>query len=397
MSLVPKVEKPNLALSPFHWRWLRVVLTVLLLLLSGHFYLSFTNKSYEHATSLSTISLDWVKDRLPWSVTKTGLESDEMPHPGHLPQVGLANATFIMLVGDPSIKRLLETLEDLEEQFNHKYHYPYTFLSRKPFTEEFKNQTASVVSSKVSYGVIPPEQYNRPDHIDEEKASWRERVVTRPWWQTPEFRNENRFNSGFFFRHELTQKYRYYWRIEPGVEFLCTIDEDPFMYLQENNKIYGFTVFTRETYRYTAGLWETMKNFTQLNPQYIADNNAMELVSDDGGMNYNICQFWNSFEIADMDFWRSEAYTKYFEYLDASGGFYYNYWGYGPVQSIGVSLFARKDQIHFFKEIGYQDVTDINCPKGDLYEKGKCECPDGRDFDYGLLNLCPLRLKVLDN
>jgi alpha 1,2-mannosyltransferase len=32
---------------------------------------------------------------------------------------------------------------------------------------------------------------------------------------------------------------------------------------------------------------------------------------------------WSNFEIADMDFWRGEAYTAFFEYLDAQGGFYY--------------------------------------------------------------------------
>jgi hypothetical protein len=32
---------------------------------------------------------------------------------------------------------------------------------------------------------------------------------------------------------------------------------------------------------------------------------------------------WSNFEIADMDFWRGEAYTAFFEYLDRSGGFYY--------------------------------------------------------------------------
>ena len=32
---------------------------------------------------------------------------------------------------------------------------------------------------------------------------------------------------------------------------------------------------------------------------------------------------WSNFEIANMDLWRSEAYSKYFEYLDRSGGFYY--------------------------------------------------------------------------
>ena len=32
---------------------------------------------------------------------------------------------------------------------------------------------------------------------------------------------------------------------------------------------------------------------------------------------------WSNFEIANMEFWRGEVYTKYFEYLDSKGGFYY--------------------------------------------------------------------------
>ena len=32
---------------------------------------------------------------------------------------------------------------------------------------------------------------------------------------------------------------------------------------------------------------------------------------------------WSNFEIADMDFWRGDAYTAYFDYLDRTGGFYY--------------------------------------------------------------------------
>lgn len=35
------------------------------------------------------------------------------------------------------------------------------------------------------------------------------------------------------------------------------------------------------------------------------------------------CSVWSNFEIASMDFWRGEAYSQYFEYLDSKGGFYY--------------------------------------------------------------------------
>jgi hypothetical protein len=40
---------------------------------------------------------------------------------------------------------------------------------------------------------------------------------------------------------------------------------------------------------------------------------------------------YNNFEIADLDFYRGEAYTAYFEHLDRQGGFYYEV---GPSPSL---------------------------------------------------------------
>lgn len=76
-------------------------------------------------------------------------------------------------------------------------------------------------------------------------------------------------------------------------------------------------------------------------PQYVENHNAMDFLSNDGGKTYNLChctscppiffsqastlqnEVWSNFEIADMNFWRSEAYTTFFEYLETKGGFYY--------------------------------------------------------------------------
>ena len=32
---------------------------------------------------------------------------------------------------------------------------------------------------------------------------------------------------------------------------------------------------------------------------------------------------WSNFEIGDLDLWRGEAYTKFFDFLEEKGGFYY--------------------------------------------------------------------------
>jgi alpha 1,2-mannosyltransferase len=106
---------------------------------------------------------------------------------------------------------------------------------------------------------------------------------------------------------------------------------------------------------------------------------------------------WSNFEIADLDFWRGEKYTKFFDYLDKKGGFYYEVrfaqillsypikfnlqrWGDAPVHSIGAALFARKDQIHFFNDIGYRHEPFQHCPQGDAHKKGKCWCDPTANF-----------------
>jgi hypothetical protein len=32
---------------------------------------------------------------------------------------------------------------------------------------------------------------------------------------------------------------------------------------------------------------------------------------------------WSNFEIGDLALWRGEAYSKFFDFLDQKGGFYY--------------------------------------------------------------------------
>jgi len=32
---------------------------------------------------------------------------------------------------------------------------------------------------------------------------------------------------------------------------------------------------------------------------------------------------WSNFEIGNLDLWRGESYSKFFDFLDSKGGFYY--------------------------------------------------------------------------
>lgn len=152
---------------------------------------------------------------------------------------------------------------------------------------------------------------------------------------------------------------------------------------------------------------------------------------------------WSNFEIGDLDFWRGEAYSKFFDFLDERGGFYYEVsnriwsstgissnstllwkrWGDAPVHSIGVSLFAKKEQIvspvpnlfwvrsrqkltwvlitisifsmtsvralwylsrFFLKKtffsLGYRHEPFQHCPQGAAHKQGKCWCDESENF-----------------
>lgn len=73
------------------------------------------------------------------------------------------------------------------------------------------------------------------------------------------YRNMCRYNSGFFFRHPLLEQYDYYWRVEPSIKLFCDITYDPFLLMQDEKKVYGFTLSLFEYIETIPTLWDAVK------------------------------------------------------------------------------------------------------------------------------------------
>jgi len=98
-------------------------------------------------------------------------------------------------------------------------------------------------------GLIPNEMWSYPHWINQTKASDARQKMKENriiYGGSESYRHMCRFNSGFFFRHQLIEQYDYYWRLEPGVEFMCDIDYDVFKFIKKNNITYGFTITLME-------------------------------------------------------------------------------------------------------------------------------------------------------
>lgn len=302
------------------------------------------------------------------------------------------NAVILILCRNSDKNGIAKTIENFEERFNKKYNYPYVFLNDKEFTNEFKTHLKKVTKNSIKFGKIDEETWNMPKDIDKKKAksNWNRMMsLGVPYADKESYHNMCRFYAMSFYKHELLLDYDYYWRIEPDVKFHCDINFDPFDYLHKNNKKYGFVI---SIYEFMASI-ETLMLWTAkfLIKHHVSFKNNLTFMFDNG--KYNGCHFWSNFEIASFDFFRSQIYNQYVDFLNNTGGFYYERWGDAPIHSIAAALFLNKDQIHFFNEIGYTHDIFTHCPQNGL----NCDCEINRSVDFTPYSCLPKFLNEISS
>ncbi|VUC33367.1 unnamed protein product [Clonostachys rosea] len=296
------------------------------------------------------------------------------------------NATFVTLARNTDVWDIADSIRQVEDRFNRRFNYDWVFLNDQPFDETFKKVTTSLVSGTTHYGLIPVEHWSFPDWIDQEKAKkvredMKERKII--YGDSVSYRHMCRFESGFFFRHELMLNYEWYWRVEPSVKLFCDVHYDPFRVMAEEKKKYSFVLSLYEYHETIPTLWESTKKFMKNHPEHIAKDNSMAFLSDDKGENYNRCHFWSNFEVGNLEWLRSKAYIDFFESLDQDGGFFYERWGDAPVHSIAAGLLLDKSEIKFFNDIGYWHVPFTHCPTGEQTRLDlRCHCNPKDNFDW---------------
>ncbi|CEP64476.1 glycosyltransferase family 15 protein LALA0_S11e05028g [Lachancea lanzarotensis] len=300
------------------------------------------------------------------------------------------NATLLMLVRNWEIEGALKSMRSLEDRFNRKYQYDWTFLNDVPFDDDFIEATSAMASGKTFYGLVPTSDWDKPSFIDEEEFESNLQLMHEKgiiYGGSKSYRNMCRFNSGFFFRQTLLDRYQYYFRVEPDVQYYCDFPYDPFEIMRKQRKKYGFVISMYEYEDTIPTLWDAVEEFIADQPDMIDfDTNSYDFITDDSmiglempiiqsNSNYNLCHFWSNFEIGDLSFFRSKEYLNFFEHLDQRKGFYLERWGDAPVHSIAVALLLRQDEIIHFDELGYYHIPFGTCPAAhSIRLRQRCMC-----------------------
>jgi mannosyltransferase len=185
--------------------------------------------------------------------------------------------------------------------------------------------------------------------------------------------------SSKFYMLDALREYKWYWRLEPDVDFTCSITYDPFVAMARHRKVYGFTIslweesntcpsLFREVSDWkarhhipTTNLWRAMVEPSWM-PWPLRPMLSWLPHHDEAGDAWSLCHYWSNFEIADLDFFRGRTYQRLFEYLNAAGGFYSERWGDAAVHSLAVGMLVDPRKVHHFEDFGYQHDTLYQCP-----------------------------------
>ncbi|PSS03540.1 glycolipid 2-alpha-mannosyltransferase [Coniella lustricola] len=301
------------------------------------------------------------------------------------------NAVLVMLARNSDIDDARHTVASVEDKFNRWFNYPYVFLNDQPWDPEFVRVLNQTARGNARFDVISHDDWTYPPSVDKEEA--RQSILEQGqrgihYGGLESYHHMCRFFSGKFYTHEALQPFKWYWRLEPGVDFSCSITYDPFAEMARRGKVYGWTISLWEEpntcptlFRHVSDWKESQMIPTTPDSLWTAMIQASWLpypfrrwmrwspLHDQYGDVWSLCHYWSNFEIADLDFFRSRQYQGLFEYLDAKGGFYKERWGDAAVHSLAVGMLARTDQVHHFSDFAYRHGSFQQCPANALGEQ----------------------------
>ncbi|KAK0617284.1 nucleotide-diphospho-sugar transferase [Immersiella caudata] len=292
------------------------------------------------------------------------------------------NAALVMLARNKELAKALKTVQSIERHFNRWFKYPIVFMNDEPWSEEFITTMNASTSGEARFEVIPREEWTFPEWMDVEAT--KESIAAQGragilYAGMETYHHMCRFYSGTFYNLKALQQYKWYWRIEPDVDFYCAITYDPFVEMAKHEKVYGFTISLPEEPRTCPTLFREMSDWkeehdirtTELWKAMVAPSWApwplrgwLSWFSqrDRHGDGWSMCHYWSNFEIANLEFFRGRAYQDMYKHLESTGKFYTERWGDAAVHSIALAMLLESEKVHHFEDFGYRHDWYYQCP-----------------------------------
>ncbi|KAF9430552.1 Anaphase-promoting complex subunit 2 [Podila epigama] len=242
-------------------------------------------------------------------------------------EVEKANGAFVMFTSEDQIQSSRQTIREMEDRFNRGRNYPWIILSVLPLTERSKSLTAQLTKGNMTFATVPRQHHRLPKGIDVGTYMAQDRELIFKGVNNKRtavaVRNDWRYLSGFLAQHPLLDPFEFFWRVDPGLEIYCDIQDDPMLEMKKNQQTFGFSLSTTENGLGVPSAWKFVKEFKKTHSHILPTENSDFFLTRESGDEYTTCTFGVQNSIARVDFFRSPQYLEFIDAVDEQGLFYY--------------------------------------------------------------------------
>ena len=280
------------------------------------------------------------------------------------------DVAVIVLCRESEVPDMLKTMASFDEAYNSIKLHDYVIFSDVPWKQESMDALSSATKSRVRFHILDDYAWGMPKWIDRKNFS--NVLATQTYYgNTESYRKMCRFFAGPAFTTSILEEYRYAWRLDSHVRYLCDVVDDPIARMDATGALYGYALRMKEKMDTIPSLWSTAEEYAVGKGRKDAVKAQWDVTIPGHSLEVG-CHYWNNMEITRLEWFRGPVYQDFFKALDASGGFFYERWGDAPVRTLALLLLAEKSSVIFFDELGYQHPWWIKCPppSGVCFKKG---------------------------
>ncbi|KAF9582777.1 alpha 1,2-mannosyltransferase 2.4.1 [Lunasporangiospora selenospora] len=205
------------------------------------------------------------------------------------PIIGRANGVLVMVIDEQTpgqLQKARETIRHMEDRFNRGRNYPWILLSPAPLSDRAKTLTKFLSNAPIYYSAIAKEHWRLPKWIDPSKVITndydllkfkglnRTELLTRHRW---------RFTSGILASLDLMDEFEFFWRIEPGIEIFCDMNDDPMLEMKKSGQKFAFSTSWAQIESGLPSAWSTIQAFKNTHPDLLPEKNDEAFLTRESG------------------------------------------------------------------------------------------------------------------
>lgn len=249
---------------------------------------------------------------------------------------------------DTAVADLQRSIASLHEHFNHKHHYPIIL-----FVDNYEKwvHLQFIFSVRIHIIEINPKDWEvQPSNLEYPTTFFISKSAPEHKGFSMQYRQMSRFASGYLLTHPALARFDYVIKLDSDTFAYAQWQTDPFMQMYQTNSTIGYWVGYSDIDDVTMNLWNTFASF--MKSQKIQMKQP-ELVLDSLGK-YRNTNFYGCFLGFKTSEFNSNQYKQFFNYFDATGGFFMHRWDEQKIFAFYAALYLESNQVEFFQGISIE-------------------------------------------